>query len=432
MMKLSPIFCDGMILQRDVPVRIWGEADKPVTVSLDFNSAVFWPTDGTFEITLPPHKAGGPYTMFVECGGVVTKLHDIYYGDVYLAGGQSNMGLTLADAPQELDKCENVVRIFTQDRKWECDKRPDTDMKWVEICEKNANGISAAASHFAIEIANTQNVPVGIVSCNQGASCIRTWISPETVEADPFFATKPKFHDDATIFPFNGYSDQYLERLVKVAPYTLKGVIWYQGESDAAESIAPHYAYMFDLMVKDWRRLFRNDDLPFITVQLTYHTVDRPDDRWDILREQQLKASLEGHNIGMIAIGDAGDLPDIHPKDKKTVGLRLARYARGMIYGENIVYRPPVCTEAAIDGTDVVLTFSDVGEGLYEKEPLAFFVDDVNGTEHKVDYEICRDKVRLMTDGISPIAVRFCYDAESAVYLYSSVGLTASPFKINI
>jgi len=432
MMKLSPIFCDGMILQRDVPIRIWGEADKPVTVSLDFNSSVFWPTDGTFEITLPPHTAGGPYTMFVECGGVVTKLHDIYYGDVFLAGGQSNMGLTLADAPQELDKCENVVRIFTQDRKWESDKRPDTDMKWVEICEKNANGISAAASHFAIEIANTQNVPVGIISCNQGASCSRTWISPETVEADPFFASKPKFHDDATIFPFNGYSDQYLERLVKVAPYTLKGVIWYQGESDAAESIAPHYAYMFDLMVKDWRRLFRNDDLPFITVQLTYHTVDRPDDRWDILREQQLKAALEGHNIGMIAIGDAGDLPDIHPKDKKTVGLRLARYARGMIYGEDVTYRPPVCREASFDGEKVTLKFSDAGEGLYETKKHRFLVVYDDGAEREVPYDICGDSVKLNCDGKAPAEICFCFDNESPVFLYSSVGLPVSPFRIKL
>jgi len=370
--------------------------------------------------------------MFVECAGEITKLHDVYYGDVYLAGGQSNMGLTLTDAPQELDGCDGVVRMFTQERKWEWDKRPDTDMKWVKICRENAYGISAAASHFAIELANTQKVPIGIVSCNQGASCIRTWISPETVEADSFFATKPKFHDDATIFPFNGYSDQYLERLVKVAPYTVRGVIWYQGESDAAESIASHYSYMFDLMVKDWRRLFRNDSLPFITVQLTYHTVDRPDDRWEILREQQLKASLEGKNIGMITIGDAGDLPDIHPKDKKTVGLRLARYARGMIYGEDIVYRPPVCTSAELDGMDVVLTFSDAGEGLYEKEALAFFIDDVNGAEHKADYELCGDRVRLKAAGVEPASVRFCYDAESAVYLYSSAGLPASPFKIKL
>ncbi|MBQ8524485.1 MAG: hypothetical protein IJ457_07680 [Clostridia bacterium] len=432
MIKISPIFCDHMILQRDVPVKIWGEADLPVTVSIDFNSSVCWSRDGAFEITLPPHKAGGPYTMFVECGGEVIKLHDIYYGDVYLAGGQSNMGLTLADAPQELDECALPVRIFTQERSWECDIRPETDMRWVNIAKENANGISAAASHFAIELANTQNVPIGIVSCNQGASCIRTWISPETVEADPFFATNPTFHDDATIFPFNGYSDQYLERLVKVAPYTVRGVIWYQGESDTADTIVEHYAYMFDLMVKDWRRLWGNDDLPFITVQLTYHTVDRPNDRWELMRDQQVKAALEGHNIGMITIGDAGDLPDIHPRDKKTVGLRLARYARGMIYGEDIVYKPPMCTGAVLDGDTVTLSFSDTGEGLYETEELTFLVADESGTDHKASYELCGDKVRVKADGIKPAAVKFCYDAESAVHLYSSADLPASPFKITL
>ncbi len=430
--KLAKIFGNHMVLQRDVPVKIWGEADYPVTVSVDMHSAVDFARDGKFCLTIPPHKAGGPYTMFIESEGRVEKLHDLYFGDVFLAGGQSNMGLTLPETDRPLDECDGVVRIFTPDREWEYDKRPKTDDRWVDICMDNADGISAVASHFAISLNKTYGVPIGIVSCNQGATCIRSWIAPDTVEKDPIFGPDTQWHEDATIFPFNPPSHQYNERLVKVAPYTIKGVIWYQGESDADSPIAHSYKQLFDLMVADWRRLWCDPDLPFITVQLTYHTPGRPTEIWEILREQQLCASLEGHNIGMITIGDAGDLPNIHPTNKKVVGDRLALYARGLIYGEDILHRPPVCREMTVDGEVATLTFSDAGDGLYETESHKFFVIDADGKSHEAAYEICGDKVKLHAEGIIPVEVRFCFDAESAVYLYSSAGLPASPFRISV
>ena len=429
-MKLNFLFCDNMILQRNRNVAVWGEADSAVKISIDGNFTKADPKDGKFMASLPPHAEGGPFTMLVEGDGEVIEIKNVYYGDVYLAGGQSNMGLTLADAMQPLDECKMPVKIFTPDRKWECDKRPLTDMRWVDICVENAYGISAAASHFAIDIANSQNVPVGILSSNQGASCIRSWVSPETTSTDPVFGPETKHHRNAYTFEFNGNSDLYIERLLQVAPYTIKGVIWYQGESDADECISFRYAYMFDLMVKDWRKLWDDPDLPFITVQLTYHTVEEPTFDWEILREQQLKAMLEGHNIGMITIGDAGDLPDIHPKNKKIVGQRLAIYARGMLYGEDIVYQPPICTSMQVEDGVAVLKFINTGDGLYEKKPLTFLVLDKDGNSTVGKYSIHGDTVKVWADGVEPYEIRFCFDAESEVMLYSSADLPASPFRI--
>ena len=432
MIKLNFLFCDHMILQRQKEVKIWGESDSDVTVSVDGISVTAQPEDGKFTAVLPAHEAGGPFVVKVECGEDVIEINDVYYGEVFLAGGQSNMGLTLADANQPLDECKLPIRIFTPDRTWEWDKRPETDMRWVNICMENANGISAAASHFAIDIANSQGIPVGILSSNQGASCIRTWISPEVTSTDPVFGPDVKFHPDAEIFPFNGCSFLYNERTIHVAPYTIRGVIWYQGESDADECISDKYAYMFDLMVKDWRKLWGDPDLPFITVQLTYHTVYLPSYKWEFLREQQLIAMQTQHNIGMITIGDVGDWPDIHPKDKKTVGQRLAIYARGMIFGENIVYKPPICNSAVLDGDKVLLKFDDVGEGLYETQPHVFKLVTADGEEVEADYEICGDTVKVWKEGVKPVEARFCFDCVTEVHLYSSVGLPASPFRIKI
>lgn len=431
-MTVAPIFCDHMILQRDTLVRVWGKAQSEVTLSVDGICEKCMPTDGSFELSLPPHEAGGPYTVTVMGDGESMTFSDVYYGDVFIAGGQSNMGLTLADAPQELAETSCPVRMYTPDREWECDRRPRTDMRWVEVCVENADGISAVASHFATELSAARDIPVGIVSCNQGATCIRSWISPETCAADEFFAAAPKFHEDAELFPFNGYSDQYNERLLALAPYTVKGVIWYQGESDCAESIAPHYAYMFDLMVRDWRRIWRDDDLPFITVQLAYYIEYRPDDAWQIVREQQLRASLEGHNIGIVTTGDVGDLNDIHPRDKKTVGKRLARYARGMLYGEDIVYKAPICTRAVRDGDKIVLEFANTGDGLYETQRLSFCVTDKNGNTANPNYTLDNSRIILDATGIDAESVSFAYTTHSDVRLYSSVALPASQFKITL
>ena len=435
MIKLPKLFCDGMILQRDVPVNIWGEADSPVTVSVDMHSATDFARDGKFSLKIPPHKAGGPYTMFIECGGEVTKIYDVYYGDVFLAAGQSNMGMTIAESEQVLDDCDEVIRIFTPDREWDelGMRRPETDDRWVNISMENAHGISAAGSHFAVDIANKYGIPVGVISCNQGASSIRSWISPETVATDPIFGPETKWHTDVEIFDvINAPSQQYSERLVKVAPFTVKAVLWYQGESDADTPIAYSYKHLFELLVNDWRRLWDDPDLPFITTQITYHTVEFHSQIWEILREQQLAAADEGHNIGMIAIGDAGDYGPIHPMEKKVVGKRLARYAMGMLYGEDIVYRPPVCRSAVLSEGKVILRFDDAGDGLYETKPLEFYLISDDGLIRKAEYVIDGDKIILDTQGFDAAEVRFCFAPDLPVWLYSSVGLVAVPFRIRI
>ena len=433
MLKLNKLFRDGMILQRDVPVRIWGEADAPVTVSVDMHSAADFIRDGKFSLTLPPHKAGGPYTMFVECGGEVTKIYDVYFGDVFLAGGQSNMAMTLGDLSQPLEACDYPVRMFTTDREWEYSRRPETDERWVEISEENKQGISATASHFAISLANKVKVPVGILNCNQGASVIRAWLSPEATEKEAIFSPDTKWHPDADSddFPFNKTNYLYLERLQHLHPYNIKGVIWYQGESDSYKTMAHKYRDLFEILVRDWRNKWLYDELPFVLVQLAPYNAD--EDEWFyVVRECQMMAAETIPNVGTISIGDVGDFNDIHPRDKKTVGERLALHARGMIYGEDILYRSPMCRSASFDGKTIILSFSDVGEGLYETDELKFCVKDTDGNVTDVSYEICGDTVRLNCENVTPVEVLFCFDNGSAVSLFSSAKLPVMPFRMKI
>lgn len=430
--RLAKVFCDGMILQRDVPVNIWGEAEYPVTVSIDCHTAVDFARDGKFSLTIPPHKAGGPYTLFIESEGAVKKIHDVYFGDVFLAGGQSNMAFFLEDVFQPVDESEHPVRMFTPMREWEYSRRPETDDRWIEVCDENRHGLSATASHFAKAISGRYGVPVGILNCNQGATAIRSWISYETLALDPIIKDFGGWHPDADDFPFNAPAHQYNERLRDLAPYNVLGVIWYQGESDSYDTVAPYYGRLFGLMTSDWRRIWQNESLPFITVQLANF---RPDDKrevWEIVREQQLWCSENIPNVGMVTNGDLGDPFELHPRDKKSLGERLARYAEGMIYGEDILYRPAVCREAVLEDGAVILKFSDAGDGLYADEHLSFSVTNAGGESFTCEYELAGDTVRLSTDAIDPREVRFCFDCDSAVHLFSSASLPASPFRMKI
>ena len=195
--------------------------------------------------------------------------------------------------------------------------------------------------------------------------------------------------------------------------------------------MAPRYRDLFEMMVSDWRSKWEREDLPFITVQLANCRVSDIES-FALVRECQLMAADTIPNVGMVTIGDIGDVDDIHPKDKKTLGERLALYARGMIYGEDVTYRPPVCREASFDGEKVTLKFSDAVEGLYETKKHKFFAVYDDGTEREVPYEICGDSVKLNCDGKAPAEICFCFDNESPVFLYSSVGLPVSPFRIKL
>ena len=261
MLKLANIFSEGMILQRDVPVKIWGEADAPVTVSVDMTSATDFLHDGKFTLTLPPHKAGGPYTMFIESNGEVRKINNVYFGNVFLAGGQSNMALTLDSTGQSLDECNSVIRMYTVSGDSENGRSFDGRDVWLPVSQENAAYVSALASHFAVEIATAQKVPVGIISCNSGGSSIRSWISPETAATDPVFGPETIWHFEVYRYDFNSTSYLYRQKLLTVAPYTIKSVLWYQGESDVADNSAYKYAHLFELLMADWRRLFEKEDL---------------------------------------------------------------------------------------------------------------------------------------------------------------------------
>ena len=302
----------------------------------------------------------------------------------------------------------------------------------MPITQSMAEYIAAGPSHFAVEIANSQKIPVGIVSCSSGGSSIRSWLSPETVASDPMFDCHTIWHFEVYRYGFNALSYLYNQKLLCVAPYNISAVLWYQGESDVADNSAYSYAHLFELLMADWRKLFRKDSLQFIFAQISYGPPRREHEVWYIIREQQLKLHLRDNGAHMITTGNVGDHYDLHPKDKKTVGHRFALAARHILYGEDVESRSPVCTEMTVEGNVAVLKFADVGDGLYADAPLEFKGLSVKGHPFTGEYEICGDVVRVWCEGIIPAVVSFCFENDVEVHLYSSSGLPASPFRIAV
>lgn len=428
-MKLAPMFCNNVVLLRDSECNIWGESDGDVTITIDGEVVKAESVNGKFTAKLKPHSAGGPYTLKAEGDGEIIELEFVYFGEVFLASGQSNMAFTLGNLPQELDSTDQVVRMFTYERPWSMVNSPSTDMRWLDICQKNAGAISAAASHFAIELANTLKIPVGIVCNAQGASNVQSWISPETLSSDEAFINSGYKFNAEKDYVFNDNSYLYLNSLTKVAPYTVRGVLWYQGEGNTEDPTTPIYAHLFELLLNDWYELWNDKDLPFITVQVAPLEVE-PHVTWEHLIEQQLIVYKTLKNVGMVTTADIGSQHDVHPKEKKILGKRLAKYALGMIYGFDGEYRPPYCKEMTVEGDTAVLRFANAGDGLYRTKELEFIVVDQDGTTAVGEYEINGDTIRVKANGIVPKEVRFAFKGWGEVFLYNSIGMPSSPFRI--
>ena len=432
-MKLASFFSDGVILQQGKPVAVWGDGEGEVALTIDGVTVTARCADGRFIAELPQHEVGGPYTLVAQCGGETVEVKDVYYGEVFIASGQSNIAFVLTQLYQPLDECGQTVRMFTYERPWSMMNNPARDMRWLAIAEENKDAVSAVASHFAIELANTLGVPVGIVCNAQGASNIQTWMSPEAVEAE---AEVFKQHDLDEVYDdcyvFNARSYLYNNSLRMLAPYTARGVIWYQGEGNTEGATTPVYERLFSAFLKGWRALWNDDDMPMITVQIApfYPGAERA--RWEVIQEHQLNAYLHEKNIGLVTTGDIGNRTDVHPTEKKVLGKRLARYALGMLYGYDILYRPPVCTGAELDGSTAVLSFCDAGEGLHETRHNDFVVLDKEGNIFEAEYSIEGDKVRVWADGVVPSEVRLGYCRYGELYLYSSADLPVSPFRVEV
>lgn len=471
---LPSLIADHMVVQRGLPVRVWGMAAPNENVEVTFRgeskSTAADPL-GRWSLYLSPGEAGGPFQMVVR-GSNTIELNDVLVGDVWVASGQSNMEFpmtALANPAPEIAAAQYPkIRIFKVDHRPSDYPRSDVPAKaWALCTPESVADSSAVAYYFAREIYQKLNVPIGLLESFWGGTPAESWTSLHTLSADaslmPVFAERSEMVDEqeATFLRLQQEGRDYEKAVAQakaegkpipgrqwhpdfaawapaalyngmIAPLThfpIRGVIWYQGEANSGER-APLYAHLFQTMISDWRRSWDEGDLPFLFVQIANWTTE-PDGRWPEVRDAQRKA-LALRNTGMAVTIDIGDPVDIHPKDKLDVGLRLARAARAIAYGEKLEWSGPLYRQLTREDHALRVWF-DHAAGLTAKGGGAVTGFEVAGADGKfvpADAKIEGTSVVVSSASVpDPVSVRYAWADNPTCNLYNREELPASPFQ---
>ena len=468
--QLPAIFGDNMLLQAGQKVPVWGTAEPgeevEVRVSVTLrqeNAAVATDaaseqavratadTAGHWRVSLAPLPVSSEPIGFVVTGNNKLTLENVIVGEVWLCSGQSNMEWTVNgvnNSAEEIAAADYpTIRLFHVGREIAADG-PLADVKgrWVECSPASVKNFTAVGYFFGRDLQQATGQPVGLIESAWGGTPAESWTSRRTLEGEPAFRRLLYRWSVADAKAAAGQavnnlgpgspshpSVLYNGMIAPLQPYAIKGVIWYQGESNADR--ADQYSRLFPAMITDWRRAWGQGDFPFLWVQLANFKARQPgpgNSAWAELRDAQSR-TLSLPNTGQAVIIDIGDATDIHPKNKQDVGARLALLARKVAYSEDILASGPVVKDSDAKGRTVTLTFSHVGDGLAARggELLGFTLAGPDRIFHDAQATIeGTDRLIITSDAVSqPVAVRYAWADNPDATLENSAGLLASPFR---
>lgn len=428
-LQLAAPFQSRMVLQRGRELRITGQDLPGTRIRIELAAVHGEATvaaDGRFEVVLPALAAGGPHRLDVR-GSSTVQLDDVLVGEVWIASGQSNMHWSLSQVGAEdaiATAADPELRLLQLPRRASAEPLSDLGgATWLGADRATAGDFSAVAYYFARELRARLRVPVGIVQVSWGGTYAEAWTRaaalPESMRAEP--PAKEERHRPGQLW--NGM-------LAPLLPLPVRGVIWYQGESNTGR--ATQYRTLFPLLIRDWRAAFGQPELPFLFVQLANFRSRRSSEDWPELREAQ-RQTLALPVTGMAVAIDIGDPDDIHPKNKLDVGRRLALQARKLVYGEaGLVADGPVLAGAARADAAARLRFGSIGDGLVALggELRGFELAGADGVFHAAQARIDGDSVVVIAAAVAvPQQVRYAWAADPDATLYNSAGLPASPFR---
>ena len=425
-MKLADIFTDSMVLQRRKPIAVFGSGSGKGRVELDGNAVTFEATDGWL-VHLPAMEAGGPYTMTVTLNDDTVTLTDILVGDVYLAGGQSNMQFRVEESVDIPRIPNEQVRVFTEGHGADENRNEWHDYTpWQVADAETIEKFTAIGYDVARMLQEELNIPIGIVSCNIGASRVDAWTAPEIVEAEDYQQMLGNKHWDWHYYKFNQASWCYLTKLLPVIPYGINGVLWYQGESNRLEEEAIHYHTLLARLIENWRDLW-GENLPFYIVQIAPFA-DSPENDWPHIRQAQERVTKEVAGTYLCTLGHTGEADNIHPTKKHHLAEKLTAAVLTTAFGYDREYCGPVVEKAEKTESGAVITFTH-NHGLhFDGDPADLGVFDAAGNPLPYAAVIEGDTLTLTADGIA--RVELGWRNAPTHNLYNDCGYLASPFQI--
>ncbi len=430
--QLHRLFSDNGILQRDMKVPVWGITDQPeqVTVSFAGQTVSATPSDGKWQVELSPLKASSTgQDLVVKQGEQTITRKNVVVGDVWLCGGQSNMQWPIkssAGKDEALATSANPnIRLFTVKREGKPQPLKDLDSgEWKEAAASTIEDFTAVGYFFGRALEKTVHVPVGLISSNVGGTTAERWMAIEAIESNA---------EIKEMKAPQGKADLYNAMIAPLAPFAVKGAIWYQGESNASQPYC--YRHVLAAVIKNWRDTFNCGEFPFLIVELAPYMpiVKEPvDQEWAVVRESMQWIGKNVPNTATVSIVDIGDEKDIHPQQKQPVGERLAIAARVMTYGEKITPAGPQFESLKIEGNKAIIHFKNIGGGLEAKggELTGFTLAGADKKFHLAKATIEGDTVVVTSDEVpSPEAVRFGWANFPLVNLWNKDGLPAHPFR---
>ena len=460
---LPAIFSDHLVLQREAAVPIWGVAapGEDVTVSVaDQSKSGKAGADGKWRVDLANLKAGGPHVLTVKGKNTIT-IQDVLIGEVWLGSGQSNMAFTVNRGKDF--SAEQAAATFPLIRHYKEDslnsETPQTGGKgrWLLCTPENVPGFSAALYFFGRELHQTLRVPVGLINSSVGGTPIEAWIAadvqrdnqelqaaiaavppaPVVKKAPPAPKqsaaetppTKKTAKAAKAAAPRSTTGGLFNGKIVPLIPYSIRGALWYQGEANTTPTKNSLYEFQLPLLIRDWRARW-GYDFPFAWVQLPNFTAEGRD--WPPVREAMLK-TLALPRTGMAITIDVGEAGDIHPKDKQTVGHRLALWALGDVYGQKVpATSGPLPAGHTVRGSEIVLRFTHTDGGLVAKggELKGFVIASEDRQWKPALARIVGDTVVVSSPDVkSPVAARYAWENLPTCNLTNGAGLPASPFR---
>jgi len=523
-LTVNGVFSDNMVLQRDVRFPVWGNTDANNIITVSFGGqkhSAKADTNGRWVVYFNPINTESRSSDLVVIDNVTKKIfHNVVVGEVWLAGGQSNMGYPLFAAHNAKDIIpkanDPLLRLLAVPLRTSVEIEDSINGAYWKLCTPDsAKNFSAVAYFFAKELRAKLGCPVGVISAAWGGTPIETWISldglrqspefdktlkdyyqaidkhqyvlknpllesnyqaslikwkkevqplydmamksynadkdagrnvekkpepawPEPQNPDPTGMPSPSKRPQVPTISFNGM-------IAPLAPYAVRGIIWYQGEANGAAGI--EYRKLFPRLIQSWRNFWHNE-MPFLYVQLPACYEDPVPvaiKGWPWLREAQAMTETQSHVSMAVAI-DLGDPNNVHPTDKYDVAHRLALLARHDVYGEaSLVASGPKYCDFKIVGNTIRVRFNDIGTGLMAGqapwrargvEPLpldhlvGFFIAGSDHIWKPANAVIDNDCVLVSSESVSsPVAVRYAWANSPRCNLYNKEGLPTAPFR---
>jgi len=433
--SLPAIFADHMVLQQNQEVVLWGWA-KPyeeikVVASWDNNELRFVADNqANWSLKLITPLAGGPYQIKIK-GYNEIVLNDVLIGEVWLCSGQSNMEWTpragIEGGEKEIKNANfSEIRLFTVDVRSAANPQNDLGGKWLVCSPETMIDFSAIGYFFGKQIYQELNVPVGMINASWGGTPAEVWIPTDSVNQNPVLAAAAQKLNERMWCPVKP-GRTYNAMIAPLIPFKIAGVLWYQGETNTDNPLT--YKELFSTLIQTWRSLW-GYEFPFYYFQIAPFKYETPE-VGAIVRDAQ-RRTLTVPNTGMVVISDIGNIEDIHPRNKKDAGNRLANLALNKTYGKSgIAIYGPLYKDYKIEKNKIRIYF-DYADGLNAKggKPINFEIAGEDQKFYPADAEIQGGTVVISSPKVkAPVAVRFAWDNTATPNLFNSAGLPASCFR---